>query len=164
MILIDYVKYNYWANKQVCEFIKKLNDSQLFKEINSSFKTIFDTAIHINDAETIWLLRLQGKSLTNWPSETVKREKEVLINELLSVSKDFVSFLADKHEAYFKEDCSFSTTKGIKHVMPVNHIIQHVFNHSTFHRGQLITMLRQVGYEDVASTDFITWSRLGKPE
>jgi len=122
MILIDYVKYNYWANQKICGFVKELNNIQLFQEVNSSFKTIFDTAIHINDAETIWFLRLQGKSLTNWPSETLKREKEVLINELLAVSKEFQEFLTDKQESYFAGDCSFKTTKGDEFVMPISHI------------------------------------------
>ena len=35
----------------------------------------------------------------------------------------------------------------------------HVFNHGTYHRGQLINMLRQLGVEKLPQTDFIVWSR-----
>ena len=42
---------------------------------------------------------------------------------------------------------------------PVWQMILHVFNHGTYHRGQLINMLRQLGVEKISQTDFIVWSR-----
>jgi uncharacterized damage-inducible protein DinB len=43
--------------------------------------------------------------------------------------------------------------------MPVYQMLHHVFNHGTYHRGQLVNMLRQLGIEKIPQTDFIVWCR-----
>ncbi|MCW3088046.1 MAG: hypothetical protein JWQ78_1432, partial [Sediminibacterium sp.] len=42
----------------------------------------------------------------------------------------------------------------------VKEILLHLFNHGTYHRGQLVTLLRQVGVEEIPRTDYIEFSRL----
>ena len=70
--LVNLAKYNLWANKKLIGFLSKLEPVLLDKELISSFKTIRETLYHIWDAELIWFTRLNGSSLTGWPSETFK--------------------------------------------------------------------------------------------
>jgi uncharacterized damage-inducible protein DinB len=49
--------------------------------------------------------------------------------------------------------------KGTSYSIPAREIVHTVFNHSSFHRGQL-AMMRQLGITDIAQTDYIEWVRL----
>jgi len=50
----------------------------------------------------------------------------------------------------------YENIKGEHWEYPLGHMLQHVVNHSTYHRGQVITMLRQLGANAV-STDFLLY-------
>ncbi len=53
----------------------------------------------------------------------------------------------------------YENSKGEQFKQPIFQMLLHVFNHGTYHRGQLVTMLRQLGVENIPATDFIVWSR-----
>jgi len=44
----------------------------------------------------------------------------------------------------------FSDMAGTPYSEPLVHLMQHLVNHGTYHRGQVITMQRQIGVETVA--------------
>ena len=48
--------------------------------------------------------------------------------------------------------------KGEDHASPLWQLMRHMVNHSTYHRGQITTMLRQLGHEAV-STDLVVYYR-----
>jgi uncharacterized damage-inducible protein DinB len=56
----------------------------------------------------------------------------------------------------------YQNTKKEQFKQPIYQVLLHMFNHSTYHRGQLVTMLRQLGVQKLPSTDFIVWSRRKK--
>ncbi|MEI9934102.1 MAG: DinB family protein [Ferruginibacter sp.] len=57
---------------------------------------------------------------------------------------------------------SYKTFKGDPFTQPLYEVVFHVFNHSTYHRGQLVTILRQLGVEKIPSTDLIVFYRYNK--
>ncbi len=63
---------------------------------------------------------------------------------------------------FFQSILTYRNLKGDQFSQPVYQVLHHIFNHSTYHRGQLVTMLRQVGLEKIPSTDFIAWARIEK--
>ena len=58
-----------------------------------------------------------------------------------------------------KGSITYRNMKGEEFCQPLYQIIHHLFNHMTYHRGQLVTMLRQAGAEQIPGTDFIAWAR-----
>jgi uncharacterized damage-inducible protein DinB len=56
----------------------------------------------------------------------------------------------------------YQNTKKEQFKQPIYQMLLHMFNHGTYHRGQLVTMLRQLGIQKLPSTDFIEWSRRKK--
>ena len=139
--------------------IEDSEDERLTKEIISSFPSIKLTLIHIWDAQTIWLKRFKNELVTDWPGKNFSGSKSDLLEGFLNSSKDlhdFVSALKDGEENLI---INYSNMKGEKFSTPVSDIIIHCVNHSTFHRGQIITMLRQAGKTDFMSTDFINYVR-----
>ncbi len=156
-LLMKYADYNLWANDRIATVLKGLDNSILDKEIPSSFNSIRKTVFHIWDAEFIWLQRLNGLSLSDWPSKQYGAETP--IDKFLETSNSFKQFVEQLHEVEFTGDCVYKNLKGAEYRNPRNEVLQHIFNHSTFHRGQIVTMLRNSGVTELPQTDFIYYTR-----
>ncbi|MGE5861434.1 MAG: DinB family protein [Ignavibacteria bacterium] len=161
-LLKDYTKYNIWANERICKVLEPLGSEILDKEIKSSFPGIRKTIYHIWDAETIWYKRLNGKSLHEWPSEVFKGSFLEFQNEFLGGSGKFFMYVINKEKKDLEKELTYKNVKGMQFTSKICHILQHVVNHSTFHRGQIITMLRNAGVTELPVTDFIAFTREDK--
>lgn len=158
-ILMQYAAYNYWANQQILDLVKALTAEQANREINSSFSSIHKTIVHVRGAELAWYRRVhelpQDRSLFEWTGDTPS-----LCDEFLSHSAAWKEWVSAQEESKLQLKLNYKNFAGDEFTQPLYEILQHVFNHSTYHRGQLVTMLRQVGVEKIPSTDFIGFTRL----
>ncbi len=152
-------KYNLWANTSLSEVLITMQEDMFITEQKSSFRTIKETVMHMYDAETIWNNRLNGVSPTEWPSKGVKCTGAEAVKMLLDASNDLEKLTAGLDESKLASKCRFMSLDGKEYEMDTKDILQHCFNHSTFHRGQLVTMLRFCGIEKLPSTDYITYIR-----
>jgi uncharacterized damage-inducible protein DinB len=160
-ILIDYTNYNYWANKKICDLLVTLEDSLLEKDIPSSFRTIKQTLYHIWGAEWIWLLRIQTdeNSLIQSPVKNFTGSFEEAIESFRKVSEEIIKLVSDTDENGLTKNITYQNLAGKEFTNRFYEIIMHCMNHSTFHRGQIITMLRNAGVTDLFSTDLINYYR-----
>lgn len=156
----NFSSYNLWANQKLVDLFSTLDEEAANKAIVSSFPSVKLTFLHIWDAELIWLKRLQGESLTEFPSETFEGNFRETLGSVLENSKNFHDFLQAKDESYFETKLPFKNLAGKAFVQYAWEMIQHCLNHSTYHRGQLVTMARQLGLKDIPSTDFVYFTRL----
>ncbi len=90
--------------------------------------------------------------------EGVIKAKSELYDYLMANQKTI--FVNDNDPLQVKQTLNYKNSKGIEFNQPIYQLLVHVFNHTTYHRGQVVTMLRQVGYTDVSSTDMTTFFRL----
>jgi uncharacterized damage-inducible protein DinB len=157
--LVTLVKYNHWANERICGFINEAGEKTADTELVSSFPTIRKTLFHLWDAQVIWMKRLRGESSNTWPSHNFTGSLKDAIDLLLHNSQDYILFVQGLKEDQFQNDVEFRSLDGTAYHNTVEEIIMHVMNHSTFHRGQLITMLRSAGFTSVGSTDLIRYFR-----
>jgi len=158
--LKQHLSYNVWANGKLAEFIAKADEKLFDTEVQSSFPSLRKTVYHIWDAEFIWLKRLQGESLSDWPSKQFNGSRDEALNGWADCSRNFLDFIAVKDKAYYESVCHYKSVKGAPFSSTVEGIVMHVVNHGTFHRGQLVTMLRELGCTELSSTDLITFLRL----
>ncbi len=159
-LLLNYTNYNVWANDRIITFLKdNVSDEQLDKEIVSSFPSLRKTLFHIWDAEGIWLARLNGNSSSLGSSHGFNGNTEDGYSAILSNSKKFVALVEAKEETYFQQLLLYANIKGDKFENIIHDAIQHCMNHSTFHRGQIIMMLRQLGFTKLFATDYIAFRR-----
>jgi uncharacterized damage-inducible protein DinB len=148
--------YNRWANAQMLDVSAKLTEEQFTKDLSSSHRSVRDTLTHILAAEWIWLMRwrcVSPKALFNpadFPNLGWLREKWA---EFEREQTYFVNGVTDE---LLREVIAYSNTKGEEWRYPLWQMMQHVVNHSTYHRGQVTTMLRQLGAEPVP-TDFLVF-------
>jgi uncharacterized damage-inducible protein DinB len=157
--IIQHLGYTVWATAKLSQILENVDEPILYKQTPSSFDTIAKTILHIWDAEYIWYRRLQGESLTDWPSKNFAGDRESLISGWIENSVAIKTFIEGKGEAYFSETVNYSTTTGKAYSNTVEEIVYHLVNHGTFHRGQIITMLRANGFTDLQSTDLIAYLR-----
>ncbi len=156
-LLVSYAKYNLWANTALLEAIHKLDSKQIESEINSSFKSIRKTAFHIWDAEYVWLNRFKGNSL---PFMTKDLPAETPIGSFIEGAKAFVDYVEKQDDSFFTGITIFKDISGKEHNMDNAGMLMHCMNHSSFHRGQIVTMLRMLGYEgEMPRTDMIVYLR-----
>lgn len=156
--LLQYSAYNVWANERIAAMLLKADRQLLDQEVKSSFPSIRKTIYHIWDAETIWLKRLKNEATDTWPSKEMN--EPAAIDDFVATSRDFLVFLQKKDSTYFNDSTTYKNMSGASFATPNSGILMHVFNHGTFHRGQIITMLREMAYpHKIESTDLITFLR-----
>ena len=158
-LLQQYAAYNIWANKIITERIAQLPIDTIHKEMSSSFGSIFKTVVHLMDAESIWWQRLKLKEHVEWPGKSFNGNFEELSQQLLLLSKQWNDWIQSTNEVNLEHVFGYQNSKKEFFKQPVYEVLLHLFNHQTFHRGQLVTMLRQNGIEKIPATDFIVFSR-----
>lgn len=152
---IDYASYNIWANDRLKNDLLEKNDNLLSQELVGSFPTIHATFLHIWYAETGWLSRLNGNGWVTSNVTNFTGNNKELFKLWRITSENFKTFV---EMADLEKEIKFEHKKE-KFSIPTREIIQTVFNHGTFHRGQAVMMMRQLGVTDISQTDYIEWVR-----
>ncbi|MBK6730317.1 MAG: DinB family protein [Bacteroidetes bacterium] len=158
-LLISYISYNNWANTTLINHINKIPESPINTEVESSFNTLHKTYFHIWDAQVIWLKRMQGISLDKCPDKTNINNSDEWYISFLKQSEEFLNYFTDKSDNYFDELCIYHDLKGNEYKQTFAQIIMHCMNHSTYHRGQIITCMHQLKITEIPQTDFIYYLR-----
>ena len=158
-LLQQYATYNLWANKIITDRIAQLPPETIHKEMNSSFGSIYKTVVHLMDVESIWWQRLKLQEHVEWPGKSFDGNFEELSVQLLLLSKQWNDWIHSTNEVNLGHVFGYQNSKKEYFKQPVYEMLVHLFNHQTFHRGQLVTMLRQNGIEKIPATDFIVFSR-----
>jgi uncharacterized damage-inducible protein DinB len=150
--------FNAWANQRVLGTCSDLAAEQFTRDLGSSFRSLRDTLAHIYGAEWIWLERWQGRIPTGLPSGADFPDFEAIRKRLTEMDSTLVDYVAGLTGDDIQRVAHFKTTAGVAFSQPLWQCLQHVANHSTYHRGQVATMLRQLGAKPVA-TDLIAFYR-----
>ena len=151
-ILKHFAGYDLWANRRVVERLEQVPEL-LDAPVRSSFPSLRLTLLHIRDAEHSWLKRIRGEEYS-WPAEpsqdpkTVIRHSEALHDHVMSLT-----------ESDLVREATYQDLRGNTHRQPVWQMLMHCFNHGTQHRGQLITMMRQLGIEHIPANDMVVYMR-----
>ncbi len=111
------------------------------------------------DAESIWWQRLKLQERIIAPSEHFSGSMSELATGLLQQNQEWQSWIDNAQERMLDHVFQYQNSKGEPFKQPVYQMLLHLFNHGTYHRGQLVTMLRFLGETTLPQTDFIVWSR-----
>jgi uncharacterized damage-inducible protein DinB len=139
--------YNDWANKKVIGCLKKqqVGDDKILTLMSHTL-----SALHI------WLARITGN-----PTDAYPLWKQYSLMELEAMSeaigKKWLAYISENER--FDWELSYNNYVGDPYKNKVENIMIHLVNHSTYHRAQVATLLRQKGFEPV-NTDFITYDRV----
>ncbi len=150
--------YNRWANGRVLRAAGGLADEDYIRDLGSSFPSVRDTLEHILAAEWIWLSRWRGVSPPRLRADWNPVMHHALRGRWLAFEMDQSEFLSRLTEDDLRDVVSYRQVSGEAFAEPLWQLMRHVVNHSTYHRGQVTTMLRQLGADPV-STDLVVFYR-----
>jgi uncharacterized damage-inducible protein DinB len=161
-ILTQLSAYNIWANQQLLDTIYPLPEEKQIQEVASSFNSLFKTVLHMLDAESIWWQRMKLQERITKPSDGFNGDMKEAGNALLNQDRQWAEWIGNANEHQLVHVFHYQNTKKEQFKQPIFQMLLHAFNHGTYHRGQLVNMLRQLGVSKVPATDFIVWSRKGE--
>jgi len=152
-----YAAYNHWANQQLADWLRSASEEDLNREIESSFSSLKETVLHIWNAEYLWLQTVRDESADNSPARNFNGRKDELLDGWLQASENFSTHVRSMSLEDLQTKHPRSRGDGYTVIADMIH---HCMNHSTYHRGQLITMGHQAGLKDPPRTDFIYYVSL----
>ena len=150
--------YNAWANRRAMEAAAALTPEQFTKPLGSSFSSVRDTLAHIYGAEWIWLERFQGRSPASLPDVTQFANLVSLRERWLEQEARLLGFVRGLEQADLDRMMEYKTLKFGVYRNPLWQSMQHLVNHGTYHRGQVTTLLRQLGAQPIL-TDLMHFCR-----
>ena len=154
-VLLD---YHYWARDRLLDAVDRLGAEEFHRDLGNSFGSIRDTLVHLVSAEWIWCSRWEGRG----PSVHLDAED-------FDTAQD-IRVRWSEEERRVREFVARLGAGGVDRVIEYAHggrsmrgvfwqMLQHVVNHASYHRGQVTTMLRQLGAKPPPSQDLITFYR-----
>jgi len=157
--LMTMLDYHYWARDRMLDALERLPAEQYAKDLGSSFKSIRETVVHMYAAEWAWYSRWQGTSptalLTSEPYPDV-----VSIRRAWTETEANVRAFANRLGASgVTKVIEYKLLNGSAGASPFWQMLQHVVNHASYHRGQVTTMLRQLGAQPAKPLDMIAFYR-----
>jgi uncharacterized damage-inducible protein DinB len=158
-LLKQYAAYNIWAHQKMLEAILAIPEEKQMADVPSSFSSLYKTVLHVWDAESIWWQRMKMQEHIIRPSENYTGSMQDASSALLNQSRLWEEWVTNASDLSLDHVFQYQNTKREVFKMPVYQMIHHVFNHGTYHRGQLVNMLRQLGVEKIPGTDFSLWIR-----
>jgi uncharacterized damage-inducible protein DinB len=152
------VEFHYWANRRILDAAVPLSPEQFTRDMGNSFPSVRDTLAHLYGGDWIWCARWEGESPSALPDAndfpdlaSIRKAWDAHEPTLRAVLKRFGERGVDQPVEY--------TRNGVRQTQPFAQTFQHLMNHGTYHRGQVVTMLRQLGVTAVPSTDLIAFYR-----
>jgi uncharacterized damage-inducible protein DinB len=134
------VDYHYWARDRLLEACAPLTSDQFTRDLSSSFPSVRDTLVHLYAADWGWHLLWQGQSPTDFPAAGSFSDLESVRSAWQDEESKVRSFVANL---------------GEENIAGFWRRLLHLVNHASYHRGQVTTMLRQLGVDAPRSQDMI---------
>ena len=151
--------YHYWARDIILDAVTTVPREKFTQRVDSSFTSLRDTVAHIYAADWVWFTRWNGTSPTTlidysqFPDATSIR---TAWKDLETSTRQFVTNLG---EAGINKPFEYNLLSGAPDTAPFWEMLVHVVNHGSYHRGQVTTLMRQLGANPPKPTDMIAFFR-----
>ncbi len=151
--------YTGWANGRMLDAVAKLDAAAFDQDLGNSFPSIRATLVHVLSADWVWLARWRGSSPTGIPESWELASFPAVRAKWEEIQRERADFVRGLGDADLDRPLAYRNIRGEPFVNTFGEMLRHVVNHNTYHRGQVITMLRQLGAQGV-ETDLIVFYRL----
>ena len=152
------IDYTVWANHRILRAAATLEVEPFRRDLASSHGGVRGTLTHTMGAEWIWLERWKGFSPRQGIDESEFADILALRDRWAAIDGHRAAWLDALAPEASSHVIRYRNLQGIENEAPLWQLVQHMANHSSYHRGQVVTMLRQLGARAVG-TDMVTWDR-----
>lgn len=147
-------QYNLWADHRTLDACAALTNEQFTRHLGSSFGSVRDTVAHLYGAEWLWNERFQGRLPSGLPPASVYPDLSAVRAKLEEMDHYYIDFVSNLTPQDLERIIHYKNLAGEQCSDPLCQILHQLTNHATYHRGQVVTLLRQLGAKAV-STDLI---------
>ena len=152
--------YNEWANGLLLSAAASLQPEEQTRNLGSSHRSVLGTLFHLVYSEWDWLHCWQGKSwkdiIREEPPESDFPNIAILQPHWVAIASGQKAFVATLTDPAINRQICFENFRGELWEFSLGQTIQHLLNHSAYHRGQVVTLLRQLG-KTPPTTDFLVF-------
>lgn len=152
--------YGRWANGKMMESVSGLTPEEYTREIGGSFGSLLGTLAHLYGADWVWLERLHGRSPRGLPASLEVPTLDALREKWRGVEEGHAAFVGGITAERMQETLTYVNFAGETCSYPLEEALLHVANHGTYHRGQVATLLRQLGGKPIP-TDYLRFLDAG---
>jgi uncharacterized damage-inducible protein DinB len=156
--LVLQVRYSAWATRRTLDAAAPLTSDELHRDLGSSYGGVYGTLLHIFQADSIWFDRLQGVPTAALSAYAAPADFAEFSQTWLALLDRWTRWAEQLNAADWDRMVAHRNTQGVPDTQPAWRIALHVANHASYHRGQVTTMLRQLG-KPAIGTDLITYYR-----
>ena len=167
--------YNATMNQKICDAMASLAEDVFWQDNKAFFGSILGTLNHLMVGDLIWLYRFNHlncvdnnkyangfkalEALANFPlptalTQTLYRTKEDFTRNRQALDQIIIQFIDDTAESDYSKVLTYTNTKDNVFTKSFSMLLQHLFNHQTHHRGQVTTLLSQMGI-NIGETDLL---------
>lgn len=141
-------EYNQWMNQKLYAICTEIPDAVRKEDRGAFFRSIHGTLNHLLVGDRIWLGRFTGQPFVAKVSDELYGDFAELQQARELTDRQILDWVNQLTDAWLCQD--FTYTSGIDRktrILPAWLLVTHLFNHQTHHRGQLTTLLSQLGYD-----------------
>jgi uncharacterized damage-inducible protein DinB len=141
--------YGAWMNGRLLELCGGLTDGDRKRDLGAFFRSIHGTFDHLIYGDVAWMGRFTGGPMpAKRIGEVVHESWDELATARRAMDERMVGWAADVTEAWLADTMAYvSVNDGKTRVLPRGVLVTHMFNHGTHHRGQLTTLMKQLGVD-----------------
>lgn len=143
--LRELFEYNYWARDRQLETCALLSQEEFQRSLGNSYSSVRDTLAHLVGAEWVWLERWRGRSPKAVPAAEEFPTLAAIEQRWRAVEQGVLEYLAGLNEEALTRPLTYTNLRGETWTYPLWRAQLHVVNHQTYHRGQVTTLLKQLG-------------------
>jgi uncharacterized damage-inducible protein DinB len=142
-------RYNRWMNEKIYAVCAAIGDADRKKDMGAFFKSIHGTLNHLLLCDRAWLGRLTGKPFKiNYLSDELYADFDELRKERAKTDEELIAWVAALTDERLAADFTYtSAVDNVTRTFPLWAAVGHVFNHQTHHRGQITTLIKQLGID-----------------
>jgi len=152
------LEYTVWANHRALRGAALLTVDQFRKDLKSSHGGVRGTLTHMMTAEAVWLDRWKGLTGTRTFDEGEFKDVVSLRDRWSALEEHRAAWFRSLRREAATQAVQYANMEGKTFEQPLWQLVQHLVNHSTYHRGQVTTLLRILGSRGVA-TDLVAFDR-----
>jgi uncharacterized damage-inducible protein DinB len=153
-LIHNYTTFNSWANIKFVDWLQTIDEELLYKQIPSSFTGIDNTIQHILRIQKFWSVFISLKDVSNFDWSVKENQAKKNLIELKNQSVDMENLFLKYTNNELTEEIELNMSWSKNKLSRYEYII-HVINHSTYHRGQVITIARGLGItQNIPATDY----------
>ena len=151
-------QYNAWADRRMLDACAALNNEQFTRNLGSSFSSVRDTVVHLYGAEWVWNERFNGRSPSALVSGAGFPDLASIRGKLEEMDQFYIDYVSKMTQKDLDQVIQYKVFTGQEFSNPLWQSLHQLTNHASYHRGQITTLLRQLGVKPV-STDLIMYYR-----